>query len=406
MRRLIGLVGGIAMAFVATAARADVVSDWAEMLTAIEKAQFDPNAPFDVKTAQTQSKTELAMFEAANSVDRRYRSWLELPAAAKGASQVAAIATAAHDALVNFYPSQQDKADKALSLSLMDVPSGPARDAGIAAGKAAAVAALAAGGVDPALPMGAYRPTAPTGKWSASGVPFPPEMATFRPWFMTSASQYRLPPPPVLTSAAYTASFNETKAIGARNSKVRTAEQTINARFFVDYNIDPMMRQLASAPGRSLTQNARFYALMAMALDDFGLTMVDGKMAHMFWRPLNAIRTADADGNPATEMDPAWEPLLRTPGQPEYPCGHCGYSEMVATIAAAEGPAPVGGYRFVSDSVEGLSRNFPTLALYADEASNSRIEGGVHWRMTAEATRPVTRLLAKMAMAKFAPPLK
>lgn len=406
MRRTLGLFGSAILALSGTSAQADVVSDWAELVTAIDKAVSDPNGGFDEKLAQGPAKVELAMFEAANSVDRRYQSWLKLPVAANGASEVAAISTAAHDTLASIYPSQQDKIDKALSLAMIDVPAGPARDAGIAAGRAAAVAALAAGGRDPALANGVYRPTAPMGKWSASGVPFPPEIVTYRPWFMTSASQFRLPPPPDVTSAAFTSSFNETKAVGAKKSTVRTPEQTVNARFFVDYNIDPTMRQVASMPGRSLVRNARFYALTAMALDDFYVIMVDGKMAHMFWRPLNAIRTADADGNPATDIDPAWEPLLRTPSQPEYPCGHCSFSEVVATIAAAEGPPPPGGYRFVSDSIEGLSRNFASLQAYSDEASNSRIEGGVHWRMTADASRPPARAYAKLAMARFAPPLK
>jgi len=31
-----------------------------------------------------------------------------------------------------------------------------------------------------------------------------------------------------------------------------------------------------------------------------------------FWRPYTAIRRADADGNPATEPDPDWLPLLWT----------------------------------------------------------------------------------------------
>lgn len=209
-----------------------------------------------------------------------------------------------------------------------------------------------------------------------------------------------------MTSKAFADSFNETKSVGAKNSTVRTAEQTLNAKFFVDYQLDPMMRQVASMPGRSIVQNARFYALMAMAGDDDYIVMADGKMAHMFWRPLNAIRTGDTDGNDATEMDADWEPLVRTPSQPEYPCGHCGFSALNATIVAAEGPPPPGGYRFVSDSLDGLSRSFPTMAAYAKAASNSRIEAGVHWRFTANATNEKAEAFAKMAMAKFAPPLK
>lgn len=392
--------------FISTSAHADVVSDWAELQTAIDKDASDPMGAFDPAIFQASSKVNLAMFEAANSVDARYISYLNLPRAAAGASDVVAVSVAAHDVLLSMYPAQKEKIDNALMLALADMAEGPALEAGRKAGRAAAAASLAASGMDPALPKGSYRPTSPIGKWSASGVPFPPEIVSFRPWFMTSAQQFRLPPPPALTSQAFTESFNEAKTIGAKASTTRTAAQTLNAKFFVNYSLDPMMRQVASMPGRSLVRNARFYALMAMAGDDDYIVMADGKMAHMFWRPLNAIRTADVDGNDATAMDADWEPLIRTPAQPEYPCGHCGYSQLVATIAAAEGPPPPGGYVFVSSNLTGMYRSFPTLQAYADAVTDSRIQAGVHWRMTAEATRPAAERLARYAMAKFAPPLK
>lgn len=397
---------GIAAALASVPAQADVVSDWAELQTAIDKAVNGPMGNFDPKLFQAFSRVDLAMFEAANSVDPKYQSYLKLPRAPAGASSVAAVATAAHNVMISLYPAHTDKLDQALTLTLADIPSGIARNNGIAAGKAAAVAAIAAGGINPSLPKGTYRPTAPVGKWSASGVPFPSEIVTFRPWFLLSASQFRLPPPPALTSKAFADSYNETKSVGAKNSMVRTTEQTLNAKFFVDYQIDPMMRQVASMPGRSIVRNARFYALMAMAGEDDYIIMADGKMAHMFWRPLNAIRTGDADDNERTVADPDWEPLVRTPAQPEYPCGHCGFSMVVATITAAEGPPPPGGYRFISDNLDGLSRSFSTMAAYAKAASDSRIEAGVHWRLTNDATNEKAEAFAKMAIAKFAPPLK
>ncbi len=405
MRGLYGVICG-ALALLSAPARADVVSDWSELQTAIDKGVDNPDDSFQADTYQAGSKLTLAMFEAANGIDRKYESWLKLAPPPKGASGLAAVDAAARDMLVALYPGQRKKIEKAYTLALMAVPAGPAREAGVSFGRAAAVAALSAGGLDPALPKGSYRPIVSVGKWSASGVPFPPEYVASRPWFMTKASQFRAPPPPSLTSKSYTDSFNETKAIGSRNSAVRTPEQTMTARFWRQYGIDSVMRQIDEQPGRSLVQNARFYALTQMALDDFTIMTIDGKMTYMFWRPFNAIRTADIDGNDATTMDPNWEPLLRTPAQPEYPCGHCGFAAVFGTILAAEGPVPAGGYRFVSDSLDGLSITMPTATAYMDAVDNSRIYGGVHWRMTAEATRPMGIGLARLAMIKFAPPLK
>ena len=143
------------------AAHADVVSDWAELQTAFDNAADDPTAPFDPGMFQAFSKTTLAMFEAANSVDPKYVSWLNVARAPAGASQVAAVSVAAHDVLIALYPAKKEKIDCALVFALADIPTGSGRDAGIAAGHAAAVAALAAGGMDLARPKGNYRPSAP-----------------------------------------------------------------------------------------------------------------------------------------------------------------------------------------------------------------------------------------------------
>lgn len=179
--RTLALVSSFVAVIMSPSAQADVVSDWAELQSAIDKAVSDPMGNFDPKLFQAYSRVDLAMFEAANSVDRKYQSYLNLPRAADGASSVAAVATAAHDVMILLYPSQTEKLDRALLLALADVPAGGARDNGIAAGKAAAVKAMIAGGIDPTLPKGTYRPTAPAGKWSASGVPFPSEVVTFKP---------------------------------------------------------------------------------------------------------------------------------------------------------------------------------------------------------------------------------
>lgn len=173
------------MVIAAVPARADVVADWAELQSAFEKAaNTGTPLPFDAVKYQSYGKVALAMFEAANAIDRRYVSYLGMAPAPAGASDVAAVDAAARDALAALYPGKFEQIDKAYVMVIDAVPAGPARDAGIAVGKAAAAAALAAGGRDPALVPGAYRPGGAPGKWVPSGVPFPPEAVTMRPWFM------------------------------------------------------------------------------------------------------------------------------------------------------------------------------------------------------------------------------
>ena len=49
------------------------------------------------------------------------------------------------------------------------------------------------------------------------------------------------------------------------------------------------------------------------------MTSFTGKFIYGLWRPVTAIREADTDGNPATEADPSWLPLLPTPPYPSAP---------------------------------------------------------------------------------------
>lgn len=399
------LAVAIAAAVSSVPAQADVVSDWAELQTTASEAETDPMAPFDPAKISAYGRMTLAMFEAANAANPTYRSYLGIKPAPKGTSVDAAVATAAHAVLSALYQGQKKSLDDALALAMGDIPEGPARTNGIALGEQVAKAALARGGWDTKAKLSYYRPTAPAGRWAPTNVPFPPEMSAGKPWFLKSLDQFRIAEPAALTSAEWAASFNEVKRMGARDSKERTAAQTQKAKFWAFYELDPVLRQIASQPGRSVVRNARMYALWAMASDDMDMVMAEGKLHHMFWRPIHAIRTADSDGNELTEMDPAWVPLLNTPNQPEYPCGHCMFANLTATILAAEAPPPPGGYAFTTERMPGVRITVPDLATYAREVSYSRILGGVHFRATNDISDDLGRRLAEHAMAQFAPPL-
>lgn len=399
------LCAALAATALSAPARADVVSDWAQLQTMADRAESEPMAPYDASKMSAYGRMALAMFEAANAADPAYVSYLGLKRAAKGTSVDAAVATAAHTVLAKLYPSQKKALDDALTLTLDRVAEGKPKADGIALGKRAAEAALARGGWDEKAAMTYYRPTGPAGRWAPSNVPFPPEMSAGKPWFLTSLDQFRIAEPPALTSVTWADSYNEVKRMGARKSEARTEAQTLKARFWSWYDLDPVLRQIASQPGRSVVRNARMYALYALAADDMDLVMAEGKMHHMFWRPINAIRSADLDGNDATATDPAWEPLLNTPNQPEYPCGHCMFANLTATVLAAEGPPPPGGYVFTSQRVAGARITVPDLATYAREVSYSRILAGVHFRMTNEISDDLGRRVGEYALARFAPPL-
>ena len=81
---------------------ADVITDWNDkVVTAGVKAS---QAPF-VHT-RSAAIVHVAMFDAVNSIDRRYTPYRVQSPAAPGTSREAAAAAAAHFALVRLYPDQ------------------------------------------------------------------------------------------------------------------------------------------------------------------------------------------------------------------------------------------------------------------------------------------------------------
>jgi len=387
----------------ATTARADVVSDWFEFAGAAYDAGHTADAPFETDAFMSGTRVALAMFEAADSIDRKYVSFLHVAPAPRGASGQIAVATAAHDVLLAALPGQKAMIEDRYCLALAEEKDGTAKDAGIAAGHAAAAAAVHAGGIDPAAPLTPYWPAGKPGQWLATApTSIDAHYTAMKPWVMTSAAQFRPGPPVALDSPRWLRDVDEVRRVGGKTSTDRSAADTVLARFWVQADPTPAYRAIASQPGRSLVRNARFYAMMSLAADDLGLTLSSAKLHYGFWRPIAAIRAGG--GNPAIRPDPNWEPLLKTPMHPEYPCGHCSYAAVTAAVMEAEG-VPKAGLPFTNDKMPGVTITVPTTADYVRQDSFSRIAGGVHFRSTAEVSEAMGRAVAANTLANFAKPL-
>ena len=113
------------------------------------------------------SRASLAMFEALNAIDRRYESYLNLPTGDPTASQDAAAVTAAYLILVQHYPAQKAALDDSYAIAMQAVPDAAKREAGRLIGEQAAAAAMAAGGIDPAIVQTPYSPSPARGSGSA-----------------------------------------------------------------------------------------------------------------------------------------------------------------------------------------------------------------------------------------------
>ncbi len=396
-------IAAAAILLASVAARADAVSDWFEFAGAVYDAGHVADAPFDVDVYLSGTRTTLAMFEAADSVDRRYASFLHVAPAAHGASGPAAVATAAHDVLLAAFPAAKAAIEDRYTLALADERDGPGKDAGIAAGHAAAAAALKAGGLDPQASLAPFWPAGRPGQWLATTpTVLDPHYAAMKPWLMASATAFRPGPPVALDSARWLKDVDEVRRLGSKASTERSAADTIRAKFWVAANPTSALRAVAAQPGRSLAKNARFYAMYSLASDDMGIALVEAKLHYAFWRPITAIRAGG--GNPAIVADPLWEPLLKTPLHPEYPCGHCINAAVTAAVIDAEG-VPKSGLPFSNDKMPGVVVTVATTADYVRQDSFSRIAGGVHFRSSAEASEAMGRRIAANTLSKFAQPL-
>lgn len=407
--RIAALFGSIVMTVASVPARADTICEW--MAYADRVASAVPATNGAVATpdhAHLTTEVALAMFEATNAIDRRYESYLGLAKADNRASQDAAAVAAAYEVLVAHYPDQKTGLTESYMIAMDAITDVTARDAGRAIGEAAAKLARAAGGIDPAITQTPYRPRTAAGVYIATALPvIQPFAVAFKPWVITSVDAMRPPPPPALTSERWARDFNEVKMLGGKTSAVRTPHQTLMARYRITPNMMPTWQFVADAPGRSLVQNARMFALVGMASDDAYMTTSAAKLHYNFWRPVTAIRNADDDGNAGTDADPAWVPLINTPNHPEYPCGHCTYAASIAEIMKSEtGPSPVGGVRVSSASIPNSAvQILPTWDDWVREVSFSRILGGVHYRSANDAGEQVGRAVAKLTLAKVMRPI-
>jgi hypothetical protein len=145
------------------------------------------------------------------------------------------------------------------------------------------------------------------------------------------------------------------------------------------------------------------FALLNIAEADAGIASWDAKYAYDLWRPIDAIRRADIDGNDATVVDAAWTPLINTPPFPTYTSGHSTFSGAADAVLSSFFGANV-SFTSQSDGHEGfsqrplgtsqiVSRNFASFAQAADEAGRSRIYGGIHFQFDNSAGLSAGRAL-------------
>lgn len=409
------------------AAAADVVIEWQSTYQDIIRATG--GAPCPVSRAGPMMS--LAVFDAINGIDAAnnrfsaYEPYLpDLPTPAADSSREAAAAEAAYRTLAPLH------AGNAHALQLINhryeaqmaaVPDGAAKTHGIEFGAAVAEALMvlrATDGfdADPTYTLGGnpgdWRPT-PDGP----DVPgFSPHWGNVTPWGLISGSQFRPtrlmdygPLSNFLASAEYADNINGSANVlgvkdwGARDSTLRTAEETEIAWFWAndrDGTSKPpgqlveLSKVIAADRATTMSQNARMFALVNMAMGDACIAAWDCKYSTPcdLWRPTDAVRETQDDGNALTIPDPAWLPLNDfQPPFPAYISGHgtmgAAHAGIMAALFGDSTTFTLGSDEFAVNPGLGYdphqTRTFDSFSQAAWENAVSRIYLGVHYYIDA-----------------------
>ena len=348
--------------------------------------------PASIHPTRTMAIAQIAVYDAVNGVLRGGEPLLVDLHGPRHASADAAAAAAARTALDALLPSQRPAIDSFFQSSLAQIGSGERVDRGIRFGDEVANAVVAARATDGANGTPAvFTPGVGPGEYQLTPPAFAPagftQTSHVTPFVLESASQFRPPAPPALTSARYAADFSEVHSLGRLNSTARTADETAIGKFWGAAPVWVVWNQIADQAavgfGNSLEQNARMFAVLDTTLADSAIALYDAKYAYHRWRPITAI-TASNQGNANTTADPTWLPLANTANDPSYPGAHAAFSQAAAT--ALRDSLGTDEFSFsLTNATVGITRTFSSFSQASDEASASRILAGQHFRYDEDA---------------------
>jgi hypothetical protein len=369
-------------------ARADVVQHWNAIMVTTVGAQN----PF--AQARFAAITQLAVFEAVNACTKQYRPYLGTVHAPHGASARAAAIAAAHAVLRHYFPASAPSLDEARAQSLAAIPDGPAKFNGISAGEAAAAAMIVYRDLDGAAPPEVFvPPTTDPGVWQPTPPAFGPGVLlhwrNLTPFGIRSSDQFRSQEPPALTSFRYTRDYNEVKRVGAALSTDRPGDRADVARFYnaagAVHVWNTAFAQVLARRHRSLTDTARAYALLNVAISDGLVSSMETKYFYTLWRPVTAVRAGDADGNPWTDGDPTWEPYIPTPAFPSYPSAHASASYAALEVAERLFGRGRVAISLTHPGVPDVALTYSRFDDITGDIDDARVFGGIHFRFDQEA---------------------
>lgn len=350
---------------------------------------------------------QLAVFDAVNAIDHRFQPYLFTTNAPAGANHDAAAIAAAHRVLVTYFPAQQPALDTQYAASIAAISDTAANiSAGVAVGEASAQTLITARTNDGLLANVSYTPPKGPGFWQptppAFGPPLTPWLGQMVPFTMTSAAQF-FPDegPDALDSEEWIDDYNQVKSLGAKNSTIRTPEQTEIGLFWTEHTgqqYSRAFRNLATQKGLGTLDTARLFAMLWAGYADAGIGCWNAKFSFSFWRPVTAIQAGGA--NPALVADPTWLPLANTPSHPEYPAAHGCVTGAVSTILAEYFESPKVAFS-VDSKVTNTTHTFTSTTDLMEEVGHARIYAGFHYHHSVVEGRVLGMKVGHQLMERY-----
>jgi hypothetical protein len=393
---------------------ANVVTDWATIVQPAIHNSEAPRSPAGSLVLHT--LVQLAVYDAAIAIEGGYEPFVAGIQAPPGADVRAAVATAAYKAArARVAVSRISYLDSQYAIYMAAIPDGSAKSAGIQVGQSAAAAILAArsdDGFGATVTYACSSVPPPAGEFEPNGgcgtQPVDTNTGQMKPFTLTDPSRFRSDGPDPLTSNAYSDDFMETRDYGRSNSSIRTARQTDVAWFWSEHGYVHWNRNLvglAIARGLDIRDTARFLAMVNTSAADAVIAGFAAKYFYRSWRPRTAIPQAGTDGNPDTDADPSWTPLL-TVNHPEYPSAHgfwstaltdavarfFGTNRITWTIATNKSAVP---------QLVQTERTYYNLNAVTKEIDDARVWAGLHWRHSMRHGDQIGRKVAKHVCDNF-----
>ena len=216
-------------------------------------------------------------------------------------------------------------------------------------------------------------PPAGPGFWSSDfdppRPPLLPLLGQMRPFFLESGNQFRPGPPPAFGSRAYLAALAEIRQF----SDTRTPDQLRIAQFWAMPTVAAFWNEQATAliarDRLDERRAAHVLALMHMATMDANIACHDAKYTYWLIRPYRA--------------DTAIVTPIARPQHPSYPSDHACASGTSAYVLGGLFPADA-----------------ERLASLADQAAESRLYAGIHYRFDKDAGLHIARQVAALALQR------